>query len=487
MKKLAKLLSIVGLFIFSVVDTSGQSLIYETVGNSGNDYGEAVALMPDSGFVIAGSTNGFGLGSTQTYVIRMDVDGNMVWGRQFGGSGPDWGSAVQQNHGSIYVAGYTFNQTQGYQGSLSKMSGSGDIEYSQNYGGDNWDFLNDMQIQHDTLFMTGQSYSNDNGSPAGWFLKTDTAGNIILNAQLQMGEMVKFNKILPMHDGGAICVGAIKLSAANDTDRFMARFNSNGDTLWTKTFVRAGEDELTGISSSTSYSFYIAGTIPNGFYGGTDMWIAKYKLSDMTVLWEQNFGGPADDFCNNVSKPQNNKIALSGSTRSFGGGSEDAFVVVSDTLGNLNLNLSKSAGGQNVDRFNAVSFCNDQYYLSIGSSNSFTNNFQVLILRIDGSETFSSPNNISDVITGIKSQSLNSTLLNVYPNPVQKGKELFLKTPNRGIIKIYSTTGEMVYSKFIDQSIHQISIPDLNSGIYILSFSNSSMGNTSQRVKLIVE
>jgi hypothetical protein len=67
-------------------------------------------------------------------------------------------------------------------------------------------------------------------------------------------------------------------------------------------------------------------------------------------------------------------------------------------------------------------------------------------------------------------------MLSVYPNPIQKGQQLsvelkdaYLPYTDRITIKLYAATGEVIYSKINAESHAVIDLPQLASGIYVLS------------------
>jgi hypothetical protein len=79
-----------------------------TFGGSLDDIGYAVQQTDDGGFIIAGSTESFGSGGADMWLIKTDQHGNHRWNTTFGGSLDDIGYAVQQSDdGNYVIAGCT--------------------------------------------------------------------------------------------------------------------------------------------------------------------------------------------------------------------------------------------------------------------------------------------------------------------------------------------------------------------------------------------
>jgi hypothetical protein len=77
-------------------------------GGRGSDTGSSVQVVSTGGFVIGGSTNSFGAGSDDLYLIRTDANGDTLWTTTYGGAMSDWWCKVSEtSDGGYILAGHT--------------------------------------------------------------------------------------------------------------------------------------------------------------------------------------------------------------------------------------------------------------------------------------------------------------------------------------------------------------------------------------------
>jgi hypothetical protein len=89
-------------------DSSGTKQWDKTFGGSGDETGFSIDLTNDGGYVFAGWTTSFGSGGNDIYVVKTDSNGNEVWHQTYGGSGDEFGLAIQATtDGGYIVAGLT--------------------------------------------------------------------------------------------------------------------------------------------------------------------------------------------------------------------------------------------------------------------------------------------------------------------------------------------------------------------------------------------
>lgn len=100
----------------------------------------------DGGYVVAGSTAGYGKGLYDVYIVKYNNAGTYQWDLTVGGTNNDAGNAITLcNDGGFAVAGYTksFGDTKGDM-YLVKINASGSLLWTLTYGGTNDDAANSV-------------------------------------------------------------------------------------------------------------------------------------------------------------------------------------------------------------------------------------------------------------------------------------------------------------------------------------------------------
>jgi len=89
-------------------DSSGNMEWSENFGGTGSDMACSVIQTSDGGYTLAGYTGSYGAGMYDFWLVKTDSSGNEVGSRTFGGAGDDYAySAVQTSDGGYVIAGST--------------------------------------------------------------------------------------------------------------------------------------------------------------------------------------------------------------------------------------------------------------------------------------------------------------------------------------------------------------------------------------------
>jgi hypothetical protein len=186
------------------VDTAGEIIWQRALGGSNIDVAEGISQTLDGGFIVAGtiySNDGdasFNHGSTDLWLVKLDMAGAVVWQRSYGGSSADHASSVIQTADGGYLAiGETFSNNGDVSGNhgdydawVIKVDSAGGLEWQKALGGSQEEVGKDVYQTEDDLayVLTGSAESSDgdvsggHGSSDGWFVKLDPFGSVLWQA-----------------------------------------------------------------------------------------------------------------------------------------------------------------------------------------------------------------------------------------------------------------------------------------------------------------
>ena len=113
-------------FVAAASTTIGWSMTY---GGSNSDKAYGMIRTVEGGYALVGSTNSFGSGLINAWLVKTDVDGNELWNQTFSGLGQGLADSVVQTSDNGYaLTGYTYSFTQSSSQSSSNV-GSGRTFY----------------------------------------------------------------------------------------------------------------------------------------------------------------------------------------------------------------------------------------------------------------------------------------------------------------------------------------------------------------------
>lgn len=346
-------------------DKNGQIQWQKALGGSQQEYGYAIAQTKDEGFVLVGGANSndgmvkVNKGLQDIWIVKLDVNGNLLWEKSFGGSSIEQGETVlATSDGGFILGGYTSSTNGDVVGNdgitdvwIVKFDASGSISWQKCFGGSLLEIVNDITSTNDGGYIfTGYSRSSDGdlqtnkGGSDLWIVKLDSQGNIQWQKTYGGSQFDSGEDINPTHDGGYIITGMTESNDGDVTgnhgllDFWVIKVNATGNLEWQQCYGGSGDDFGAGGFQAADKTYYISGHARStdgqitGNKGYGDSWVLNLDATGK-ILWQKNYGGSGQDITSAMIPTSDGWFATIGSTTSNNGdisglnGSDDFWIM----------------------------------------------------------------------------------------------------------------------------------------------------------------
>ncbi len=444
-------------------DSFGDTIWTKTIGGDSIDIAYDVKQTTDGGYILVGSTCSFGQGATDVYLMKTNSSGDTLWTNTYGGMNEDGGNSVEQtSDGGYIIVGYTNSFGAGYFDLyLLKTDSTGDLLWSKTFGGTSTENGYSVQETSDHGFIIAGFTSLNAGNFDAYLIKTTSIGDTLWTKKYGGSSHDYGNCVKQTTDGGYVLVGYTGSFGAGNSDVYVIKTNSGGDTIWTKTFGGIMADFGNDIQQTTDGGYIIVGTTYS-FYGTgntSDVYLIKTNSVGDT-LWSKMFGGVSIDEGHSVQQTSDGGYIISGFTWTFSGNvSYDAYLIKCDA--------------------NGYSGCYENFpptIVSLSSSNVVTPHTLVTSPNsITGSTSseIGSGANVSQMCLDVGVSLLpDNNFFIVYPNPtLGKFRVLNIDSGNWSL-HIYTILGECVLSIDKFSSLTEIDLSRQSRGYYICKLQN---------------
>jgi len=230
------------------LDANGNKLWEKTYG--GNTYERCTQMIPttDNNFVLIGQRN-IKEGNIDSYVLKIDVNGNLIWEKTFGGPFVErtfYGAEIPGE--DLLISGLTLphgnNKADIY---FLRLTKNGDLVWNKTYGEKNvHEIVHSFCINNDikTYTLTGYSETNKEGFHEGLFLQINENGDVISKQAHNNGEDLRLMHSEPLSDGGFIVAGYTRKDIMSEiSDAVLLKFDKDGKVKWLRTIGDADKDD----------------------------------------------------------------------------------------------------------------------------------------------------------------------------------------------------------------------------------------------------
>ena len=375
-------------------DAFGDTLWTRTYGGSEIDQACCVQQTMDEGYIIAGETRSFGLGSIDVWLIKTDLFGDTLWTRTFGGGSGDGARFVRQTlDGGYIIAAWTNSFSAGY-----------------------------LDI---------------------WLIKTDSKGDTLWTKTFGGTGIDDASSVQQTLDEGYIIAGGTESFSSSSFDVWLIKTNSFGDTLWTKTYGGVAGEGAAAVQQTSDDGYILAGVTTSFGSGLADVWLIKTNSFGDTV-WTKSYGGSNDDGAWSVQQTLDGGYIIAGATSSFSAGYDDVWLIKTNSFGDTL--WTRTYGGIGGDRASCVEQTLDDGYILVGVTSSFGSGLSdIWLIKTDG---------MGNTVTSMNMSNLeipaNYKLIQNYPNPFNSSTNIEFEIQKFGLVQIniYDISGKLVKQLF---------------------------------------
>lgn len=492
-----------------------------TYGGNGHDMGAEICLADDGGYVILGSTDGFGAGGRDIYLFKLNTIGGIVWTRTYGGPGNDEGKSLGKTiDGGFIVAGNKANAVTSKQECyLIKTDSNGFIVWSKTYGDSVCNFsVNKLICTSDGGFaLTGycdsagvkkifllktdsvgltdwsriyngvnnsQAYDLKQTSDSGYILtgytdettftywlklsvlKTDSAGTIQWTSTLGNSVNTLYgNSIVETNDGGYLVLGGIRSFVAVGGGPSIIKLDSTGTVEWEIPF---GSFVTGAIKQTSDGGYLVAGYHQEPVYWGP--WVTpyfydnpkfiKFNVSGSTIWgWEYHgIDNPARVM--SFCETSDGGFALLGTMDSVPI-AQDIYLIKTDSVGSSGCNERSRLfySGPTGPTLPTVAVSFSTATISINETPVIDS------VGSGGVETMMCYLSIEEKMADLEQ-------ITAFPNPTS-GRISFSKLKPESMIQLFDCVGQLVLQTIIKTETENFDLSNQKRGIYLYKVENS--------------
>ncbi len=264
------------------VDSLGDMEWNQTYGGSLADQCWSSVVASDGGYTLLCQTSSFGVGEFDVWLVKVDSLGNLEWNQTYGGSGYESVSTIIGTSDGGYALACS-TQSFGAGSSdfwLIKVDSLGNMEWNQTYGGSGVEFANSLVATSDGGYtLAGSTNTHRTGNADVWLVKVDSLGNMEWNLTYGSSLADYCDAIVVSSDGDYTLACRSQEPSFGDGDIWLAKVDSLGNLLWNQTYGLSVHHSQTSLLTTADGSYILGGSTRDTL-GNHDFWLAKIVETD---------------------------------------------------------------------------------------------------------------------------------------------------------------------------------------------------------------
>ncbi len=337
----------------------------KTIGGVNDDIANSI-IYSDGYLMILGTTKSNGDEKGDLYLVKMDLNGNVVWEKTYGSSLEEEGvRIIETSNGDYMLVGAVKNNSIYRDFYLVRVNKKGEQLWEQNYGGDLDDIPTDIiELADGSFTITGGTQSYGAGSIDLILLKIDGDG-MQIGQRVYGGVDLDFGtRFAPTLSDEIMLLGFTNNFGEGDRDFYLLKIDNQGDTIFSKTYGGSAYDEPKSIVQLHNGNYLLHGHSASTRPEHDVLSFVVNQSGD--VIWQKEFGGTEHDGGQTALQDKKNNLVLIAESNSFGN-DRQIYLVKTDIDGQVL--TEKTFGGAGDDFPLDVVEAGSSYFI-VGMTNS---------------------------------------------------------------------------------------------------------------------
>ncbi|MEA1916828.1 MAG: hypothetical protein U9N42_04780 [Campylobacterota bacterium] len=352
-------------------------------GGGYTEVGNAILPLKD-GLLLVGSSESFGSGQNDVFVVKTDYFGNKQWSATYGGAGEDVANAVIEMGNSFILAGNTRsfgNKDQSIY--AARITKDGKLQWQNGYYSDSDDRYIGKSIAkiNDSHVMIAGSENHIkffNSENNCYLAAISTNGQHTWEELFGGAKIDKANSIIKVKDG-FVFVGETESWGHGNKDAYVVKIDEGGKQVWHNIFGHKKDEIASQVIQAHGDNYLIVGTSKSARQSKKDVYIAKID-KDGGLVWQHNHGTREDDEGMGVVKVADGYVILS-TTKDTKNYKKGILLIKVDKSGNT---IWKRTYASQYDKVgNAIAKVKDGFVITGYTKNTNNHNKDMYLLKVD--------------------------------------------------------------------------------------------------------
>lgn len=504
------------------------------IGGSGDDDLTYIKSPANDGYFFIGSSNSNisgdktqdSRGGFDIWVVKTDLQFNILWDKTFGGNNDDIANSFQIVSDKIYIISTSTSDISGEK-TIANFGESdiwticldlnGNLLWQNQYGGSQFENRSKLIEFSDTSFalvtssdspISGNKTENTKGMIDNWLIEISKINGQIIKQKVVGSSNNDSYPIIKQSNSGNIYLACSSASGISG-DKTDAGFGTGAEDIWmieldadfnilnNKCFGGDGIEDFPNllVSNDAVYLTASSGSFPSGnktaeLYFSTltyfDLWLVKLD-QNFNIIWDKSYGGTSEESGSTISSLTSGEIVLMSNSNSLPGtgnktapkyGNYDSWLLIVDTNGSI---LTQETYGGSEYEFADVFQLSSSELLYVAATNS----------PISGNKSIASKGGYDCWVVKIgslevlgTSEIISKPLISFYPNPFSNLVTFNFNSLNENSsLLIYDLNGQLLEKINIQPNVNSYEwVKKDDSNVYLFEFITPSI---SYKGKLI--